>query len=351
MPHKIVGWDIGGAHLKAVLVDNQGAINRVIQTPCPLWKGTDELQSAVVRIKQEISSDSVLHVLTMTGEMVDYFESREQGVAQILKQMLVSLAAPEVLIFAGRQGLITPQQVHSTPYNLIASANWLASAMYTAQVIPSGIFIDVGSTTTDILSIDNYQLNTASDTDFQRLCSGELIYTGIIRTPVMAITDQVSFQDQQVGIMAEYFATMADVYRLTGELHEHNDQLPAADGQEKSVNASARRLARMIGCDFITQQLPAWRQLAYNIREQQLQKIQQRLIRQLSNNFIQEPVLIGAGVGRFLAVELAARQGCQYRDFNSLFDCSITAEAMQVADCAPAAAIACLALNQGTARN
>ena len=40
--------------------------------------------------------------------------------------------------------------------------------------------------------------------DYERLISQELIYTGIVRTPVMAIADCIEDQGREVGLMAEY---------------------------------------------------------------------------------------------------------------------------------------------------
>jgi uncharacterized hydantoinase/oxoprolinase family protein len=43
----IIGWDIGGAHVKAVLLDKNGTISKVLQRPCPLWQGMEFLKQAV----------------------------------------------------------------------------------------------------------------------------------------------------------------------------------------------------------------------------------------------------------------------------------------------------------------
>ena len=40
MSGNIVGWDIGGAHLKAALLNNKGEVLGVFQEPCPLWQGS-----------------------------------------------------------------------------------------------------------------------------------------------------------------------------------------------------------------------------------------------------------------------------------------------------------------------
>ena len=40
-----LGWDIGGAHLKAVLLNADGELLGTLQVACPLWRGLDNLSS------------------------------------------------------------------------------------------------------------------------------------------------------------------------------------------------------------------------------------------------------------------------------------------------------------------
>ena len=42
----IIGWDVGGAHLKAALVED-GRLAKVVQLPCELWRGMDRLEIAL----------------------------------------------------------------------------------------------------------------------------------------------------------------------------------------------------------------------------------------------------------------------------------------------------------------
>jgi uncharacterized hydantoinase/oxoprolinase family protein len=160
----------------------------------------------------------------------------------------------------------------------------------------------------------------------------------------MAVAQTARDQDQEIGIMAEYFATMADVYRVTGELNELHDQTETADGAEKTIIASARRLSRMIGSDFFPEELPRWRQFAENIRAQQLQKIQRGCEYRIQNAAtLKNNPMIGAGVGRFLIKQLAQLSGYPYLDFSDLFPASANQAGITIADCAPAVAVAFLA--------
>jgi probable H4MPT-linked C1 transfer pathway protein len=339
----IIGWDIGGAHVKAAVINPEGMVIAVYQQPCPLWKGLDQLRSAVTRIMREASGSNCRHAITMTGELVDLFEHREDGVKQIIDTMTALLPQRRCLLFAGKEGFLESAQVEAGHYQAIASANWLASASFAAQKVGSGLFVDIGSTTTDILLLNDGKVLAQGYTDYQRLLSRELIYTGIVRTAVMAVAQTARDQGREIGLMAEYFATMADVYRVTGELNEHHDQCETADGAEKTITASARRLSRMIGSDFVPEELPRWHQFAENIRAQQLQKIQRACEYRIQNETtLKNKPMVGAGVGRFLVKQLAQLSGYPYLDFSDLFPESAKQTGLTAADCAPAVAVAFL---------
>jgi uncharacterized hydantoinase/oxoprolinase family protein len=74
-----VGWDIGGAHVKAAVINAQGELLAVYQHPCPLWKGLDYLQQAARAILSDINEPVACHAITMTGELVDLFVDRNEG--------------------------------------------------------------------------------------------------------------------------------------------------------------------------------------------------------------------------------------------------------------------------------
>ena len=343
MQHSIIGWDIGGAHIKAAVLEPNGLFSKVIQTACPLWKGIGYLKQAVHQIVSEIPENNYQHVITMTGELVDLFDSRDQGVKQIIQAIQTTLAGQELLIYAGLDGFLKPDQIQSYHYTSIASTNWLASASLVASKLGNGLFIDIGSTTTDILLLSDHKVKAIGLTDYDRMRSDELVYTGIIRTAVMAVAQSAYFQGQKMGLMAEYFATMADVYRLTGELDEIHDQTDTADGAEKSVEASAKRLSRMTGYEYTDIELFLWKQFAKEIKAQQKSKIKQACERHLSRcTLSNQDYFIGAGVGRFLVKQIAEELGYPYLDFTDCLKSKNQHSELSIADCAPAAAVAML---------
>jgi (4-(4-[2-(gamma-L-glutamylamino)ethyl]phenoxymethyl)furan-2-yl)methanamine synthase len=93
MSNVVIGWDIGGAHVKAVMLDAQGRVLRVSQQACALWKGLDRLKDSLQKVLDlwSLGPNQSMHVVTMTGELVDLFENRAQGVraiADIVKKYL-----------------------------------------------------------------------------------------------------------------------------------------------------------------------------------------------------------------------------------------------------------------------
>ena len=337
-----IGWDIGGAHVKVAVIYQQNIL-AVHQHPCPLWQGLSELKNAVYALMPHLPSDkSHRHAITMTGELVDLFENRHDGVARIIETMQHLLSPTSLHIFCGVDGLLPIVDVTPDHYHAIASANWLASSTLAAKKIHNGLFVDIGSTTTDMLLFENGIVNAQGYSDYARLISQELVYTGIVRTAVMAVVHHVVDNGRTVGVMAEYFATMADVYRLTGELGDNHDQTPTADGAEKSIDASARRLSRMIGADFSKEELSRWQAVAKHIRHTQQRRIEQSCALHLARHSSTQPLpFIGAGIGRFLVKEIAATLDCPYIDFSTLFT-SHLAHGFDPADCAPAVAVASL---------
>jgi probable H4MPT-linked C1 transfer pathway protein len=342
---KIIGWDIGGAHLKAAVLNETGQVIGIVQEPCPLWQGIEPLMKALDRVFDALSIGAdCRHAVTMTGELVDYFHHREQGVLQLTQLMAERCGSEALLVFAGSDGFLKPENITPLEVIKIASANWLASAFWVAEKLKEALFIDIGSTTTDLVTIAEHRVMTRGYTDYERMRYDELFYSGVVRTPIMAFADQLPFEGEWISLMAEHFATTADLYRLTGELPERADLLPSADGDEKTIPGSARRLARLVGRDLESAPLATWRQAARFLREQHLGKIRWAIDRQLSRGLLSEKgSWVGAGVGRFLVRELAARSGYSYVDFNDLFSMATPQNSLNTADCAPAAAVAGLA--------
>jgi probable H4MPT-linked C1 transfer pathway protein len=341
-----VGWDVGGAHVKACLLEDERIVD-VAQWPCPLWRGLDQLDATLASARArwpEAWDARTRHAATMTGEMVDLFEDREEGVA-LLAARLAHALGPSLVLWGARSGFCAPGE-SGRRWRDIASANWRATAQVLAARLHDALLVDIGSTTTDLVALRHGAVAALGAADAERLATGELVYQGVVRTPLCAVAARVVFDNRVVNVMKEFFATTADVYRLTGELDAAHDQHPAADGAGKDLEATRRRLARMVGRDGRDHPPALWRALAEAFREAQLVDLESQLLRVIDASDLRDDApLAGAGCGAFLARELARRTGRPYVGFADIVCATPSgdARARWIDVCAPAVAVALLA--------
>jgi len=344
-----VGWDVGGAHLKACLLEDERIVD-VAQWPCPLWRGLDQLDAtlASARARWPRAWDAqTRHAATMTGEMVDLFDDREEGVA-MLATRLAEVLGPSLVLWGARSGFCAPHEC-GRRWRDIASANWRATAQVLAPRLRDALLVDIGSTTADLVPLRHGAVAALGAADAERLATGELVYQGVVRTPLCALASRVVFDGRVVNVMKEFFATTADVYRLTGELDAAHDQHAPADGGGKDPEATRRRLARMVGRDARDLPAASWRALAEAFREAQLVDLESQLLRVVSASGLSDDApLVAAGCGAFLARELARRTGRPFVGFaDAVCEASPGDERTRWIDvCAPAVAVALLATGE-----
>jgi (4-(4-[2-(gamma-L-glutamylamino)ethyl]phenoxymethyl)furan-2-yl)methanamine synthase len=338
----IIGWDIGGVHLKAARAEN-GQIVKAAQYASPLRSGTELLQEALARARSDMGRGD-RNVITMTGELADIFAARQDGVEQL--SLLAERELENVSIYAGPSGFVTGTEARRRA-NEIASANWHASAAVVARRRKAALFIDVGSTTTDVVPIADGKVMSHGYTDAERLATGELVYTGLVRSFLMATAPRAPLNGAWTLLINENFATMADVHRILGTLPAGVDLMPTADGREKSVSASRARLARMVGSDADAGDKTAgdktWDLLARWFAEAQRRAIADAAMLVMSRCVAASsgPV-IAAGIGVGLVAEVAQRLGLPCERFDELLDV-VPRVRDAVCHYAPAAALTALA--------
>ena len=336
----IIGWDIGGAHLKAALL-RDGQVVAVEQRACPLWLGLEHLAEGWNAVIARFGAPDA-HALTMTGELAEIFPSRFEGVAAICRLAGERAGAARLRVYAGPRGFLGASEARDA-WREVASANWHASAAWAGRQLGAALFIDIGSTTTDIIALAGGRPVITGYTDAERLESGELVYTGVMRTSLMALADAAPFAGRLQRLMAENFATTADLYRLSGELDAQDDAYPATDGRSKSAQDCRARIARMFGRDAAEGAPQAWAQAARFFRERQLSRIGEAALQVLSGAALPADArFVAAGAGHFLVPELARRLGRSAHAFAALIPAADGAR-RQAGVCAPAVAVALLA--------
>jgi probable H4MPT-linked C1 transfer pathway protein len=294
----------------------------VEQIPCTLWLGVrhlrDALNDTVVRYSPAANTR---HAVTMTGELAENFASREEGVRSICEEACAILGEDRTRLYSACEGshFVSNAVVTLTRHwPWIASANWHASAAWAASQRPDALFIDIGSTTTDIIPLVGGEVRASGFSDAERLARGGLVYSGVVRTSLMVMED-APFAGAPQRLMAENFSTTADVYRLTGELHADDDSYPASDGRGKSAAECRARMARMFGRDATEATDEEWDFLARYFRERQLQTLSEAVAQVLTGCPLPKSApFLAAGAGYFLVLELARRFGHPCETFAAL---------------------------------
>jgi probable H4MPT-linked C1 transfer pathway protein len=359
MTRVIVGYDVGGAHLK-VAVAVSGRLTAVRQIACPLWRGLDQLDIALAEAQALTAGllaetigghGGAEHRVTMTGELADVFPDRYTGVALLVERMADRLG-PATRFWMARPGDGGSIGVFGTAseavarYTQVASTNFLAGAALAARhCATAGLLIDMGSTTTDIVPFADGRPIPRGYTDAERLHTGELVYTGLTRTPVMAVTSTGVLDGRIQGLARDPFATMADVYRVLDRLPDGVDLHATADGRGTSLAESRARLARCFGRDDDAEASLAgaehWLIAARHIAAAQARSIEDGCHLVLSALPHCRGLVVSAGIGAPIVAAIATRLGASHRTLAEV--AGIPADVADSATrCAPAAALALL---------
>jgi probable H4MPT-linked C1 transfer pathway protein len=244
----VIGLDIGGANIKAA--DGEGwAMERAFA----LWKAPQRLAAELAEALAVFEAGgrrAELLAVTMTGELADCFETKAEGVEVILNAVEAVAAGRPVWVWQTGAEFVAPDVAREIPL-LVAAANWHALATRVGRMAPHGqaMLIDIGSTTTDLVPLLDGVPVPRGLTDVERLKSGELVYSGVRRTPVCAIAHSVPFGDGYCPLAAELFATTLDVYLLLGLISEDPEDTNTANGRPATIAAAHDRLTRAVCCD------------------------------------------------------------------------------------------------------
>ncbi|WP_274628855.1 hydantoinase/oxoprolinase family protein [Arvimicrobium flavum] len=334
----VAGFDVGGAHLKVARAE-EGRVVAAATVAMPLWQGLDRLDAAL-REAAPVFAGADLAAFTMTGELSDIFPTRHAGVMTLLDLIRGRFRDDAALVYAGRSGFITLEQAAGASAD-IASANWHATASLVAAHVRDALFVDMGSTTTDLIPVCDGTVANAGYTDAERLLTGELVYQGFTRTFLFGVAASAPVGGWLTPLMNEYFASMADVHRILGVLDEDDDRHPAADGKEKTPAASMARVARMVGRDAFELGGREWRDVARWFSEQQLRTLHDAAFRAAACVPDGAP-LVAAGSGRWQIRRLAERLDRPFVDFADIIPVE-DAVRSAASSAGPAAAVALLA--------
>jgi len=249
-------------------------------------------------------------VATMTGELADCYRTKTEGVRSILDALATATGGRRARVYLTDGSLVSLDEARAEPLRAAAS-NWHALARFAGRFVPvgSGLLVDVGSTTTDIVPISAGQVDAAGNTDSDRLASGELVYSGVRRSPICALVNSLPWQGKPCPIAAEVFATTADVYVTLDQLPEDPTDVETADGRPLTKEFAQERLARMICADADMFTARDARLTAETVRRAQLAKLGVAAAGVIGRLTAPPAAVVVSGAGDFLAYEIIKRLG------------------------------------------
>ncbi|MEQ8616299.1 MAG: hydantoinase/oxoprolinase family protein [Lacipirellulaceae bacterium] len=305
---KVLAFDIGGANLK--VADGQGYTDH---RAFPLWKQPEKLADALAEMIADAPQTERI-AITMTGELADCYETKAEGVQSIIEAAQQAASQKELSVYLVDGRFVEPREAVSNPL-LAAASNWHALASFASRFVDksTALLIDLGTTTCDIIPIIDGKPATRGLTDPERLATGELVYSGVERTPLFALVDTFELAGRSTPLAPELFATTADAYVLLGDLPEDDHNTDTPNGRPRTRRHAHARIARGICADASMMSLDEAIQAAELVRRRQLDQIA-AAIQQVVQRWDEPPteVLI-SGRGEFLLQTVLAALSWQAR--------------------------------------
>ena len=323
-----IGWDIGGVNLKAARVGPDGV--RALTRPLALLHEADRLASMVTSIAEELDAPvGAPHGITMTGELSQRFDTKAEGVHWILSALEAALPAASLHVFTTGSRFVTPAEARRLPLQ-VAASNWVATAALLARTWADTLVLDMGSTTTDIVPLVGGEIAATGRTDPERLATGELVYTGALRTPADAIAQTVPWAGRATRTAPDGFALVADAHLWLGTLEAADCTAPMADGGAATRERAGHRLARLICADRSMVSDTDLTAIAEAIAEAQLRQVESA-IRQVIARHPALRLAVVLGVGERIVERAAKAAGLEVTRLSRAWGADASAAAPAVA--------------------
>lgn len=309
----VLGWDIGGVNTKAVRVRlTNGAAPELesASVPYEIQHDLAALADTLRQLAQRLGATAGwAHAVTMTAELSQAFRTKREGVGAVLDGVLAAFPSDMVRVFTVDGRLVDPEEARAIPL-AVGASNWVATATLAARLAPDAILIDIGTTSTDIIPILAGRVSARGRTDPARLSTGELVYTGAVRTPIEAIVHEVPLWDGRASVSAEAFATIGDAHVWLGALAPEDYTAPTSDRRPVTREASGERLARVVCGDRDMLDEATIDGIARAVVRAQTEQVMNgiRLVREA---FPTLGTAVVTGLGEFIAADAARRCGLE----------------------------------------
>ena len=294
---KIAGFDIGGANTDLAIIDFDGDEIKNIEVDfayLPMWSNNDDLSRVLIELIENICPVSEIDAvgISMTAELVDAYDTKKDGVLDVVEKCEQTFDCP--VAYVGVDGMLSRHQIENTPLKA-AAANWIATAQIATLISDNCIFVDTGSTTTDIIPIKDGKECAIGKSDFDRSATGELIYTGTLRTNLASFLDKVELNGKEYRVASELFAQTADVYMVLDLITEEDYVCDTFDGESKSKIDCAKRIARVVCADLEMLSMEDIVEMSRFIHQKQIEQIADGLKQVVETQNIDLIVVTGLG--------------------------------------------------------
>ena len=272
---KIAGFDIGGANTDLAVIDFENGEIKNIEVDfayLPMWSNNDDLSRVLVELIENICPVSGIDAvgISMTAELVDAYDTKKDGVLDVVGKCEETFSCP--IAYVGIDGMMSKEDIEEAPLKA-AAANWIATAQIATLICDNCIFIDTGSTTTDIIPIKDGNECAIGKSDFDRSATGELVYTGTLRTNLASFLDKVELNGKEYRVASELFAQTADVYTVLDLIKAEDYVCDTFDGEGKSKLDCAKRIARVVCADLEMLSMEDIEEMCRFIHQKQVEQI------------------------------------------------------------------------------
>jgi (4-(4-[2-(gamma-L-glutamylamino)ethyl]phenoxymethyl)furan-2-yl)methanamine synthase len=306
----VLGWDIGGVNLKAARFPSGSgtALPKVVCRPLEIQHVLPALATTLCDVARELGgSPGDQHAVTMTAELSQAFRTKREGVGYVLDALESSFPSGSLHVYTAGGEFVSSGHARQHPLT-VAASNWMATACWVSQRFPNSLLIDMGSTSTDLIPIVEGEVTAIGRNDPERLQNGELLYTGLVRTPIEAIVHQVPLWDGDAGVSAEGFALIGDAYVWLGRIRPEDYTWRTPDGRPATREYAGERLARMVCADREMLNESDIDVLASAVAGAQVEMIRAR-VRQIRARHPSIALAVVTGMGAEIATQAAEAAG------------------------------------------
>jgi len=314
----VIGFDIGGVNTKSAFLTTEAGTVKALKTAIeyfPIWKqGKERLPQVLEKLRGMLGNSATIDGvgITMTAELSDVYWSKREGVNHILDCATQVFTDVPTFVLNVDAKLISVESARKKPLE-VAAANWMATGWMISQMIENCLIVDVGSTTTSVIPVINAKVVAEGRTDLEKLLSGELIYTGALRTNVAAIVNWIPIRGKNASISSELFAQSGDVHLLLNHIREEDYTVETADGRGKTRDEAMARLARVVCADIDMlneHEIINMARFVFETQVEQIAKGLEQVCEGMKKQLQKDILVVVSGLGRnFLAKKAAEKAG------------------------------------------